>query len=494
MSECSEDDELNDIINQCSSTECPMEVVQVENVSSEKRKHSDSSTENSTDGFITVSKRKNKSRKKETVDKNNMETTLTIPTIPSSIPAEEFYEVCITSLQPLPKQIAMAKLLKANNIQNILQIRYKSPYKVLIKFTNKNDANSLFTCKQISDLGGCCRLTNECNVCYGIIKGIDLGIEEKEILENITSSCEITFMKRLKRLDTDGKWIDSETFKVIFKSDKLPQYVYGYGCRFKVDTFRFPVTQCSGCWKFGHQIKFCPNKNILCPKCGDKHDNCATVEYKCINCKGDHMALDKSCPIFLKEKKIRDIMSCQNVMYREALNIYLKNKNICYTEENTPTDNLHKRSISNIKSYRDALLPDSSEEIDTTDETEDQQNNNRQSKAEKKNKNNKQKRGKRDDHNEVNFENVPTTSGLTKNKNISRTETERNVEKDRDNENVSKVGKILNKVKNIILSTENREDIILEILKVIYQELKNIFISFITEEGMINKLLKINNG
>ncbi|XP_045542711.1 uncharacterized protein LOC123723607 [Papilio machaon] len=342
MSECGDDDdEINEIINRYNSSESPMEVAQAENMSTEKRKHSDSSTDNCADGFVTVSKRKSKNQKKETSDNVNIEI---IPNIPSSVQAEEYYEVCISSLQCLPKQIAMAKLLKSNNIQNILQIRYKNPYKVLIKFTNKKDAESLITCKQISELGGNCRLTSECNLCYGVIKGIDLVIEEKEILENLKSSCEIISMKRLKRLDSNGKWIDSETFKVVFKSDKLPPYVYGYGCRFKVDSFHFPVTQCSGCWKFGHQVKFCPNKNIRCPKCGDKHENCLTEAYTCINCKGAHMALDKSCPIFLKEKKIRNIMSRRNVMYREALNIYLREKKICYTEEITPTINLNNGS------------------------------------------------------------------------------------------------------------------------------------------------------
>ncbi|XP_013164462.1 PREDICTED: uncharacterized protein LOC106115580 [Papilio xuthus] len=342
MSECDEDDdELNEIIKQHNSSVIPMEVGQAENMSTEKRKHSDSSADNSADGFVTVSKRKNKNRKRETADNVNIEIS---PTTPITVLTEEYYEVCISSLQCLPKQIAMAKLLKSNNIQNILQIRYKSPYKVLIKFTNKKDAESLITCKQISELGGSCRLTSESNICYGVIKGIDLGIEEKEILENLTASCEIISMKRLKRLDSNGKWIDSETFKVVFKSDKLPPYVYGYGCRFKVDTFHFPVTQCSGCWKFGHQVKFCPNNKIICPKCGDKHENCSTVEYTCVNCKGAHMALDKSCPIFLKEKKIRDIMSRQNVMYREALNIYLREKKICYTTEIMHTENLNNGS------------------------------------------------------------------------------------------------------------------------------------------------------
>ena len=50
---------------------------------------------------------------------------------------ENKYEVCLTSLEVLPKQIGLVKLLKSENLLNITRIKYRSPYKVFIKFETK---------------------------------------------------------------------------------------------------------------------------------------------------------------------------------------------------------------------------------------------------------------------------------------------------------------------------------------------------------------------
>lgn len=102
--------------------------------------------------------------------------------------------------------------------------------------------------------------------------------------------------------------------------------MFVYGCRFQVWKNTFPVTQCSGCWKFGHFLKFCPVKKLLCPKCGGEHNNCEKSDIKCLNCKGNHLVLDKTCPLFLKEKAIKEIMSHRNISYKQALHFYLQDR------------------------------------------------------------------------------------------------------------------------------------------------------------------------
>ncbi|XP_046976500.1 uncharacterized protein LOC124542618 [Vanessa cardui] len=73
------------------------------------------------------------------------------------------------------------------------------------------------------------------------------GVEEEEIKDNLVSESEIVSIRRLKRMNYSGKWINSETIRICFKESTLPDYVNSYGCRFKVDPYMFPVTQCSGC-------------------------------------------------------------------------------------------------------------------------------------------------------------------------------------------------------------------------------------------------------
>lgn len=169
-----------------------------------------------------------------------------------------------------------------------------------------------------------CQLTSELSVSYGVVKGVDLEITESEILKEFTcSGFEIRAAKRLRRLTDEGEWKESEAVRLCINGSSLPPYIYGYGCRLKLDPYEFPVTQCAKCWKFGHYSRFCPSKKVVCPKCTENHENCETVHYTCANCKGDHMALNKgSCPTFHKEKEIRNIMCRENCNYRNALRIY----------------------------------------------------------------------------------------------------------------------------------------------------------------------------
>ncbi|KXN83661.1 hypothetical protein AN958_01228 [Leucoagaricus sp. SymC.cos] len=83
------------------------------------------------------------------------------------------------------------------------------------------------------------------------------------------------------------------------------------------------VSQCQNCWKWGHITTKCRSQGWKCAKCGsphktDNHHNTAWCcqanpkaqpprkateegmpcphEFKCINCKGDHLANDRWCP------------------------------------------------------------------------------------------------------------------------------------------------------------------------------------------------------
>lgn len=124
-------------------------------------------------------------------------------------------------------------------------------------------------------------------------------------------------------MNNEGQWVDSSAIRTCFKGTSLPPYLTVYGCQFKVEPYVFPVTQCSTCWKFGHMKRFCPHK-IKCPKCGGEHENCDTSKFHCLNCKGEHLAIDKKCPMYLKEKNIRKIMSVNSWTYKKALSFYLQ--------------------------------------------------------------------------------------------------------------------------------------------------------------------------
>ncbi|VVC86865.1 unnamed protein product [Leptidea sinapis] len=186
--------------------------------------------------------------------------------------------VAVTGNEILSKQFKFAKILRSENILNITNIRYKSPFKIIIEFEDKKNAQKLIECKKIVEMGFRCQLLNDMGLSYGIIRNVDLDICDEETKGNLESDLEIVSVRRLKRTTITVEWVENKTIRIGFKGS------------------------CSGCWKFGHNIRFCPSRKIICPKCTGYHTNCEITVYKCIICKGKHMALDKSCPVFLKEQ------------------------------------------------------------------------------------------------------------------------------------------------------------------------------------------------
>ncbi|CAG4949452.1 unnamed protein product [Parnassius apollo] len=89
----------------------------------------------------------------------------------------------------------------------------------------------------------------------------------------------------------------------------------------------------------------CPSKRIYCPKYGGKHENCETTIFKCINCTKNHMALNRQCPKYIKEKKLWEIMAEFNVSYRKAMAMYVPPEKPTYVPTQSPMphlDNLNK--------------------------------------------------------------------------------------------------------------------------------------------------------
>ena len=85
----------------------------------------------------------------------------------------------------------------------------------------------------------------------------------------------------------------------------------------EVDLFIPNPLRCFQCQKFGHGRDSCKGKAI-CFRCGqDGHDNCQNSA-KCINCKGDHLATSKDCPVWKKEKEVQRVKTENRLSYPEA--------------------------------------------------------------------------------------------------------------------------------------------------------------------------------
>ena len=250
-------------------------------------------------------------------------------------------ELCITSKSIFPKQFALAKLFKEQKIMNVTRVKYVNPYKINVEINNTESAENLVTCVYFKELGWKFHRPFEVSLSYGVIKNIELDISEEELLKNMTSNINIVNVRRLKRRDKEGSgWTESETWRVGFEGSSLPSYVFFHDMRVVVEPFVFQVTQCSKCWRYGRSKKMCPSKLPICPKCGGKHENCQANTFRCVNCNMNHMSLDKTCPVYIREKKLRDIMSEFNVSYRKALDMYVPPTSLCPTLQENVMPNI----------------------------------------------------------------------------------------------------------------------------------------------------------
>ncbi|KAG6460960.1 hypothetical protein O3G_MSEX012336 [Manduca sexta] len=273
---------------------------------------------------------------------------------------EDFMEICISSTDKLPKQFMLAKTLKSENIQDIIKVKYLNPYKVILHFSKEDSAEKLLNSKCFNENGRKCHKTFEINQPFGVIKNIDLGLSEEEIGEALTCDFNIIAVKRLKRRNSlNGQWEPGESVRIGFKGSSLPSYIYIFDTRISVSPYVYPVTQCSHCWRYGHSLKMCPSNRAVCPKCGDHHTNCEKTSYTCNNCGGNHMALAKTCPIYIKEKRIRELMAEFNCSYKKALTIYTPPSPPIYQPKDFPelTQNVKDKEEETIVEDTNKIRP-----------------------------------------------------------------------------------------------------------------------------------------
>ena len=126
-------------------------------------------------------------------------------------------------------------------------------------------------------------------------------------------------------LKKDGKDIKTNTLFLTFDFPKPPEKIkLGYYI-VNVSPYIPNPLRCFQCQKFGHSKRWCKNKPA-CWKCGcEGHDGseCTSETTCCLNCKGDHYASSKSCPVWIQEKEIQRVKTVRCLSYGDARRIVI---------------------------------------------------------------------------------------------------------------------------------------------------------------------------
>ncbi|KAF9822370.1 hypothetical protein SFRURICE_017645 [Spodoptera frugiperda] len=107
-------------------------------------------------------------------------------------------ELYISWNEQLPKQFALAKLFKQEDIKDIIKVKYINQFKVRVEFSNELSAIKFEQCKTFIEKGWRIHRAMEKSYSYGVIKDVDMDISEAEILKSITCPNDIQLVSALR--------------------------------------------------------------------------------------------------------------------------------------------------------------------------------------------------------------------------------------------------------------------------------------------------------
>lgn len=163
----------------------------------------------------------------------------------------------------------------------------------------------------------------------GVVRMVDTFFSEEYLVNAIECDREVSSVKRMTRKVKDKNTgelitVDRQMIVVSFQGTTLPQNIRINGVNFPVEVYRYPVVMCTLCLRYGHSATLCKSTKVRCKKCGDNHQttDCESELQFCVYCKNnDHSSIAKTCPYFLKQKRIKQIMADKNLSFKEAESI-----------------------------------------------------------------------------------------------------------------------------------------------------------------------------
>ena len=246
------------------------------------------------------------------------------PEIPVNYPRFIVFKP-VYSDQPLTKlsPFAVAKSIQGR-FGTVNQVKKMKDGSLLIEASRNIQAKHLLDTHSFLDIDVDADAHHSLNTSKGVIRDYhqDLRDMTDEEIKKELESQGVTKVSRFI-LKKDNKEIKTNTLFLNFDSHKPPEKLkIGYYI-VNVQPYVPNPLRCFQCQKFGHSKKWCKNQ-LTCWKCGSEgHDggDCTAETVCCLNCKGDHYASSKSCPVWIQEKEIQRVKTEKSLSYGEARKI-----------------------------------------------------------------------------------------------------------------------------------------------------------------------------
>ncbi|CAF4882177.1 unnamed protein product [Rotaria socialis] len=205
----------------------------------------------------------------------------------------------------------------------VKKVQYCRTGNLLIETFNNKQVRELLKVK--SCMNGQYNVKVELATRFDTVKGVIYAPELFDCSEEvILKELEVFGVLEVKRINKGKEKEKTPLLVLSFAGKNLPEYILAGYRKYDVRCYMPKPLRCFVCQKFGHSSKSgC--KLFRCVKCGLDHDSqaCACLgPYKCVNCKGEHMASSFQCPNYKKEVEIIAIKVKQNISFPEARKIY----------------------------------------------------------------------------------------------------------------------------------------------------------------------------
>ena len=191
---------------------------------------------------------------------------------------------------------------------------------LLIEAATESQSEKAQSC---SLLGGkievICKPHPTLNTKKGIIHCPELDSDNIEDIKTELSGQGVEEVRRITRKNN----VLSHLYILHFKTHSLPKELKVGYLNVLVKPYIPSPIRCYKCLRLGHHKDVCRSRPS-CHSCGyedtDGH-SCGTERY-CINCDSSHSPWDRSCPSWLRERRIRELQVTRDVPLREARRLY----------------------------------------------------------------------------------------------------------------------------------------------------------------------------
>lgn len=192
---------------------------------------------------------------------------------------------------------------------------------LLVELDKKSHSDNLLKTSMLVNVPVQCSPHRTLNTCKGVVRSYEsMTCTEDELLDWLKPQGVVAVKQVMSRRTSTPK--PTPVLFLTFNKQTLPKAVsvgFEY-CR--VDPFIPNPLRCFKCQGFGHHSEAC-KKAAVCASCGSPdhthtRDTPCQNQAACINCKGNHPAFSRECPVWQKEKEVQTVRTTKGLSYPEA--------------------------------------------------------------------------------------------------------------------------------------------------------------------------------